>query len=144
MQSYKSIEVFSKVNLSTELEESNFKDLPTFLINGYCSFGKIKINENFISTILQSRPINLVIHEECVDSFLCVFIKNRIVLTEKIRCQNKFINLINKKYWPKTILKNLNYFNNLMGCYYAFQCIECDYVSMNNSAEIIIPLFENG
>jgi hypothetical protein len=145
MKYYKSIENFSKINLSSEIEDCNFKELPTFLIDGYFNFGKIQINENFISTILHDRPINLVIPEACIDDFLCVFLKNRIVLSEKIKNEYRFNQLINKKYWQRTALINLDgRFLNMIGYSFVFQCVECSYVSMNNNTEIIVPLFENG
>jgi len=67
------------------------------------------------------------------------FLKNRIVLTEKIRSNNRFVTLIEKKYWVRTELDEME------GIYFfIFRHVEFDFVTMSNSTEILIPFFERG
>jgi len=42
-------------------------------INEESIFGIVKINESFISTIIQDNDCNVIVSETQIDSFLCVF-----------------------------------------------------------------------
>ena len=143
MGTYKTIENYNEINLNNCNYNSDFKYLPSFIVEYSFNFGISQINDNFISTIIYNRPFNITIPESQIDNFLCVFFKNRIVLTEKIRNKNNFIKLINKNFWKKIQLVEFVEIG-CIGFYFVFECVETNIVTMNNASTVLIPLFEKG
>ncbi len=122
-----------------DFSDSFFKKLPIYFIDNSYVFGMIQINYDVTSTVLYNRAVNILVTVEQIDNFLCVFLKNRIVLFEKINKLEKTINTIKIKYWERIVDLEESYDH-----YFLFECVQSNVVHMNNSTEILIPFFEKG
>lgn len=137
MKSIKSIQEYDVADI--EGDSGNVINAVTIQV--YSLIGMTQFNENFVSTIMD-RIVNIAVIEEEIDNFLCFFLKNRIVLTEKKRCKNKFKDLIKKKYWSSISLANLLYVAELDQKYFfLFENVDANLIIMNNNTEILVPLF---
>lgn len=143
MKSYKSIKYYENERLDFS-GDSNYDDFPYIYVDNSFDFGIIQINENFIVTNLLDRLVNIVVSKNQVDNFLCVFLKNRIVLTEKKRNMNRLLDLIQKQYWTDTVLITHEADEPLQDViHFIFERVESNIITMNNNTQpIVIPFFD--
>lgn len=139
MKTYKSINYNFFVTFESSEESYCLPDL--HLIDKQSDYGFSKINENFIVTILEERKVDVGVHKEEIYNFICFFLKNRIVLTEKIKNNENLITFI-KNYWNNIKLMNSDTYEITYrdeDDYFVFKSISVNIVKMSNNTEVLIP-----
>lgn len=91
-------------------------------------WNKIKINSDFISSIVLDKIIDIKIAEELIDDFVYFYFGKKSVFTEKIRNKNKFCAFLQKKFEIETSVKTDRFTNE----HYVFKSIPYNVVTMNN------------
>ena len=140
-KSYKAINVYS-----------SYREDYSYHISNCNHFSFVKLNNEFVSEILESAHCRIHITPECLDSFICFFLNTRIPMVEKncytdpldgeIDIEGSRLNLL-KKYWPNSSYGlqaiNPNQFMNEIFVY-TLEDFICNVVMMNNGSCYTVPL----
>jgi hypothetical protein len=107
-------------------------------------FSTIKLNEQYVSEIVENVSCNFNVSLKCIDDFKCFMFQNRIVLIEKfLEDQNKMSEQILKtvqNFWPSAEY-GVDWNESFNGTpYISLPGFICNIVVMNNGSTYTVPI----
>lgn len=140
-KSYKAISIYS-----------SYREDYSYYITSCNHFSVVKLNNEYVSEIMEHAYCKIHITPECLDSFICFFLNARIPMVEKKCYHDPFdgeidnegsrLNLL-KKYWPNSFcglqFNGPNQFQNEIFVY-TLEDFVCNVVMMNNGSCYTVPL----
>lgn len=102
-------------------------------------FGVVRINEDYVSEIIDGVNINVRVSYELLDDFICFFFQPKIVLFEKFRNQEDCVEIKRvKKVW-NDVTDGIEWVD-AMPEYIEFRNMTVNSVMMNNGNCYSVPI----